>query len=94
MIPLKPKVQSLLRLIATAIEPYRNEVVLIGGIAKHFYQLCEGFAETGLVPNATFDIDLALPEPLFLQGRASLHQRLMDQRLTMWVSVKASVRML
>jgi hypothetical protein len=84
MIALKAKVQSLLRLVATAIEPYRGEVVLFGGIAKHWYQVCEGFVDSGLVPNATLDIDLALPEPMFLRGEVSLHQRLIDQQLTMW----------
>ncbi len=84
MIALKPKVQSLLRLIATAIEPYRGEVVLIGGIAKHWYQVSEGFVDSGLVPNATLDIDLALPEPMVLRGGASLHDRLIAQQLIMW----------
>jgi len=80
---LKAKVRVLLNLVATAIEPYRNEIVLIGGIAKYWYQVCDGYSDTGLIPTATLDIDLALPEPLYLQGGDTLHQRLIDQRLVM-----------
>jgi hypothetical protein len=79
---LSPKVQELLRLVVRAIEPYENEIVLIGGVAKHWYSNLPGYEDPGFQPMGTIDIDLALPEPLALRGGATLHRRLMDQQLT------------
>ena len=83
MTALSSKVQELLRLTVKAIEPYQNEIVLIGGVAKHWYSNLPGYVNPGFQPMSTIDIDLALPEPLALRGGSTLHQRLMDQQLTM-----------
>ena len=83
MTTLSSKVQELLRLTVRAIEPYQNEIVLIGGVAKHWYSNLSGYVNPGFEPMSTIDIDLALPEPLALRGGSTLHQRLMDQHLTM-----------
>lgn len=74
---LPPRVAELLAKTCAAIEPYREDIVLIGGIAKHWYRHVDGFTDPGFETAATIDVDLALPEPLLLRGDAKLHDRLL-----------------
>jgi hypothetical protein len=81
------KLQLLLRRTMAALGPYREDVVFIGGFAKTFYRHLPGFRDHGLVPQATLDVDLALPEPLLLRENASLHLRLEEQGLRRYVGL-------
>jgi hypothetical protein len=81
------KLRLLLQRTMIALEPYRDDVVLIGGFAKTLYRHAPGFRDPGLVPQATLDIDLALPEPLLLRNAESLHERLEAAGLVRYVGL-------
>jgi hypothetical protein len=70
------KSRLLLQRTMSALGPYRDEAILIGGMAKTFYRQVPGFRDQGIVPQATLDVDLAVPEPLLLREAVSLHARL------------------
>lgn len=70
-----------------ALDPYRDDVVLIGGFAKTLYRHLPGFHDPGVVPQATLDVDLALPEPLLLHNAGSLHERLEAAGLLRYVGL-------
>lgn len=81
------KLRLLLQRTMLALEPYRDEVVLVGGFAKTLYRHLPGFRDPGVVPQATLDIDLALPEPLLVRAAGSLHERLEAAGLLRHVSL-------
>lgn len=76
-----PDLDDLLRRALIALEPYRDEVVIIGGIAKKWYRHLPGFDEIGLAPLDTNDVDVAMPEPLQIQGGMTLDRRFQDAGL-------------
>jgi hypothetical protein len=71
----------LLKQVFTALGPYREEILLIGGFAKTYYRLVPGFRDLGLIPLATNDVDLAMREPLMIRGGQRLHDALLAQGL-------------
>ena len=90
MTPARPDpAWELLRLTAQAIRPYHDQVVIVGGFASLCYQWLPGFEDRGLAVLRTNDIDLALPEPLALQGGESLDQRLCGRGLERRTSISA-----
>lgn len=83
----RAKVEMLAQRVVRAIGPYADSVVLVGGFARELYRHHPEFSEPGFVPLATLDIDLAVREPLLMQGDASLAQRLQAEGLVRYTGL-------
>lgn len=61
--PLSPEIEGFSRLI-TALDPWLDRVVIVGGWAHRLYHLHPAAQELGFAPLITLDADVALPRTL------------------------------
>lgn len=67
---------TILRQVWPVLGPYRERVVVVGGIAAHLYQLVPGFRAPDLLRVLhTVDLDLGLPRPLAVGADGMLLDR-------------------
>lgn len=65
---------ALLERIAPHLGPYRERLVLVGGLAKRLYPRVPGFSTPVVPTDQTNDVDFALTDPLLVRGGTRLHE--------------------
>jgi hypothetical protein len=79
-----PELRELLARSLSGLAPYREHMVLVGGLAKFFYPAHPDFRLPDLLPRATVDIDVALDGKAQAQTE-EMHRHLTDARLVPYV---------
>ena len=63
-----------------ALDPYRRQLILVGGLAKFFYAAHPDFIDPGIQPRATVDLDVAMQRETLVDTQI-MHERLTEAGL-------------
>lgn len=79
-VSLPPELQQIIERALASLADVRENVVLVGGLAKIFYEYHPDFVLPPVLPRATVDLDIALSRKA-MGMRALLHDRLIHHHL-------------
>ena len=74
-------IDTLFRRLLPLLGPYREHLVIAGGMARDLYRYAPGYRDLGLTGAQTLDLDIALDDPLQVCGESHLHELLINAGL-------------
>ncbi len=92
MADLQHKLDELLDRSWRALDSYRNDIVLVGGLATQYFPRHPAFIPPPMIARVTVDVDVALANPTQPHGRTSIPLALKDGHLVEYITVDAAGR--
>ena len=69
-----------------ALDHYRSDIVLVGGLATRYYARHPGFSPPPMTSRVTVDVDVALPDPTNIRGQQTIPAALEAGHLVAYVT--------
>lgn len=90
MADLQTKLTELVGRSWRALDNYRSDIVLVGGLATSYYQRHPDFSPPPMSSRVTVDVDVALPDPTRIRGGQTIPAALHAGRLVEYVTTDAA----
>jgi hypothetical protein len=90
MADLQAKLNELVGRSWQALDSYRSDIVLVGGLATSYYPRHPDFSPPPMSSRVTVDVDVAIPDPTRIRGNRTIPAALHAGRLVEFVTTDAA----